>query len=810
MPQVRIDGKHFQLDGDRFLFRGVTYGTFRPRDDGHRFPRPAVVDEDLATMADAGFTVVRTYTVPPDDVLDAAGRHGLKLLTDIHYPDWRYLVGSSRRERRDVLRFAEREVAEQTRRLAGDDRVLALSLGNEIPADVIRWFGTDRVARALHALTGTVRDLDPDRLVTYANYPTAEYLPLGFLDFLTFNVFLEERNDLRRYLTRLQHLAGDRPLVLGEFGLDAGEGPESEKLQATSLEWQFATAVERGVAGTCVFSWTDEWWVGDQEVEGWNFGLTRTDRSPRLALNVAEAWNRRTVADLDRDWPSMSVVICAYNAAATLDECLAHTCDLDYPDLEIIVVDDGSEDATLEIARRHPRVRTVPIEHAGLSAARNAGLQAATNDIVAYLDSDAYPTSEWPYYLTLGFDGPMVGGVGGPNVPPPDGGRSAHAVSRAPGGPVHVLVSDDRAEHVPGCNMAFWRTEVLEEIGGFDPIYDAAGDDVDLCWRVLDRGWQIGFHPAALVWHHRRADARGYLRQQFGYGRAEALVEARHPDRFTSLGTAHWHGRIYDSFAPALTHQRVYRGLYGTAAYQSVYRGGGHVLDIAHQVGVPTAVAAIATLPLALVDALLAIPACLGAVTLLTLAVIDAVRTSAPRNTGGSDRGFRLMVAGLHLAQPLVRLWGRLAHARTARRTLTDVVGLPGPARLEGGTLILPAVRPRRELASDLVDVLRANGLRALPSTGWEDHDARLLGSTLVSGDVLTSAYPDGCLQVRIRVRPRVLRLAGVVGAIAVMALVGLPLPIIAGACTLTIVELVRGVIRVGPGARRTLTAAAR
>jgi GT2 family glycosyltransferase len=74
-----------------------------------------------------------------------------------------------------------------------------------------------------------------------------------------------------------------------------------------------------------------------------------------------------------------------------------------------------------------------------------------------------------------------------------------------------VLLTDDRAEHLPGCNMAFWK-DVLEAVGGFDPVYTSAGDDVDLCWKVLDGQWVIGFHPAALVWHHRRAGLRTYLR----------------------------------------------------------------------------------------------------------------------------------------------------------------------------------------------------------------------------------------------------------------------------------------------------------
>src|SRR5206468_3683263 len=143
---------------------------------------------------------------------------------------------------------------------------------------------------------------------------------------------------------------------------------------------------ERGVAGTCVFSWTDEWWVGDGPVEGWHFGLTRADRSPRPALDVAARWNRRTVADVLEAWPSMSVVICAYNAEATLDECLRHTSALDYPGLEVLVVDDGSTDATARIAASHLRATLLTIPHAGLSVARNIGRQAARGDIVAFLD----------------------------------------------------------------------------------------------------------------------------------------------------------------------------------------------------------------------------------------------------------------------------------------------------------------------------------------------------------------------------------------------------------------------------------------
>ncbi|MFN2540133.1 MAG: hypothetical protein ABR549_18550, partial [Mycobacteriales bacterium] len=177
--RVRVDGKHFAVGESRFPFRGVTYGTFAPReDDGARFPDTDQVKRDFHAIAEAGFTVVRTYTAPPDDVLELAGSCDLKVLAGAFWPDWRYLTGTSRRAARRVVAGARAEVAAQARRLAGRDEVLGISLANEVPADVLRWYGTERIARVIDELADVVREHDPELLVTYANYPTAEYLPL--------------------------------------------------------------------------------------------------------------------------------------------------------------------------------------------------------------------------------------------------------------------------------------------------------------------------------------------------------------------------------------------------------------------------------------------------------------------------------------------------------------------------------------------------------------------------------------------------------------------------------------------------------
>src|SRR5207249_2512278 len=110
---------------------------------------------------------------------------------------------------------------------------------------------------------------------------------------------------------------------------------------------------------------------------------------------------------------------------------------------------------------------------------------------------------------------------------------------------------------------------------GFDPRFRTAGDDVDICWRLQDRGEVIGYSAAAVVWHHRRRHLRTYWKQQVGYGKAEALLEKKWPSRYDFLGRSSWLGRMYGrGLAHDLTSLggRVYQGVWGTAPFQSLYQ----------------------------------------------------------------------------------------------------------------------------------------------------------------------------------------------------------------------------------------------
>jgi Glycosyl transferase family group 2 len=143
-------------------------------------------------------------------------------------------------------------------------------------------------------------------------------------------------------------------------------------------------------------------------------------------------------------------------------------------------------------------------------------------------------------------------------------------VRAAPGAPSHVMLDDEEAEHLPGCNLSVTRA-AFEAVGGFDPRFRTAGDDVDFCWRLRDAGHRLGFAPGAFVWHWRRASLRAFLQQQAGYGHAERLLMTKHPARFSSRGEARWLGFVYGGGPVRVADGSIiYHGPMGAAGYQSV------------------------------------------------------------------------------------------------------------------------------------------------------------------------------------------------------------------------------------------------
>src|SRR5439155_1496721 len=160
---------------------------------------------------------IRTYDAPPTWLLEAASRHGLHIMIGVAWEQHVAFLDDSK-----LVRSIEQKVREGIAACAEvKHAVLCYSIGNEIPAPIVRWHGHNKVERFLHRLSEVAREADPDGLVTYVNYPSTEYLDLSFLDFQCFNVYLESQPQLESYIARLQNIAGDQPLLLSEIGLES-------------------------------------------------------------------------------------------------------------------------------------------------------------------------------------------------------------------------------------------------------------------------------------------------------------------------------------------------------------------------------------------------------------------------------------------------------------------------------------------------------------------------------------------------------------------------------------------------------------
>jgi O-antigen biosynthesis protein len=804
--RARIDGKFLRVDGQRFLVRGVTYGTFAPGPGGHQFPPLARVRSDFAAMAAAGVNTVRVYTPPTVGVLDAAAAAGLRVMVGIPWTQHVAFLDDVA-----LARSIRREVTESVRRLARHPAVILLALGNEIPPAIVRWHGPERVERFLRELCDAARQAAPESLFTYVNFPPTEFLDLTPFDLYAVNVYLHREPDLRAYLSRLHHVAGAKPLLLAEAGADSIR--EGEEGQARITAMHARAALEEGLCGAVAFAWTDEWWRGGGTVHGWAFGLVDAARRPKPALGaLSRAFADAPFADAERgSWPRVSVVVCACNAAGTIDDCLSSLGRLTYPDVEIIVVDDGSSDGTGGLARRYPFARVLEIPNGGLSAARNVGLHAATGEIVAYTDADVRVDADWLTYLVQPLLTTNVVGSGGPNVVPEDDPWIAQCVGRAPGAPTHVMLDDRVAEHVPGCNMAF-RREALLAIGGFDPIYVRAGDDVDVCWRLQARGGRIGFAPAAWVWHHHRASIGAYWRQQVGYGEGEAWLQHRHPDKFAA-GSMIWQGRIYSSlpFVRRLTRRRVNTGVWGLASFPSVYHSGADPLaSLPHTpqwVALSMVLLAVGAVAHAATShagaAWLALAAgALGLGATMVRCLSCARRSDLRSLVRGSGRSaaldriaLRATIAWLHVLQPFARLRGRIKGRLTppstpavqAEVTRAAARPIPGPRdawtalRLAWGATAERRFWSERWIAVDTVlrqvlDALRISRLTPCIEIddGWRhgrDLSVALGRWAWIDVSALVEEHAQGRVLVRARtsLRPTAFTATAVLAAVVAM-----------------------------------------
>jgi glycosyltransferase involved in cell wall biosynthesis len=764
---ARLTGRgKYLFDGERkFLARGVSYGPFAPNSNGERYPEPARARADFALIRALGANLVRCYVPPPEWMIEAAARAELRLMIGIPWPFHMAFLDSPQ---------MMREIRESIRKGVADlrkfgDTIAAYSLGNEIRSDIVRWHGPSAVSRFLAELYDIAKQSDPEGLFTYSNYPSAEYLDLGFLDIVSFNVYLHNETDYRRYLTHLLATTGARPLILSETGMDTIR--EGEAQQAAMLSWQARAAFELGLSGFIVFAFTDEWHTGGADITDWAFGLVTRERVPKQAF---AAVGQVFAGDLPPALPApprISVVVPAYNAAATLGEALTSLGGQNYPDYETIVVDDGSTDATAAIAGQSG-ASVVRVDHRGLGGARNAGIEAASGEIIAFLDADARADRDWLYHLAECITRRGAAAAGGPNFAPQPDRAAAAAMAAAPGLPCEVRAGDDRLAQLCGCNMAITRA-ALRAVGGFDPGFTAAGDDVDLSWRLAERGETLALAPGATVIHDRRATLRGYLAQQRGYGAGEGMLFRRYPLRSGAGDTIYTRaaglGAIFGSM---LGGARIYYGAFGRGLFQTVYPSGSHARDLA--LSLQWVATAMILLVLGIFSRVLGVLGAAGILISMIAAAIGAARAPLPPRLRGPSARIRLWL--LNLIGPLAR---SIARERVKWRVEAAAAGAaPQFAAAMKDTIIFAPTHGDTgapvEAAAVLAAMRRAlirRGVAVAVTDGFQAYDLLAIAPPMIRAPLNALTRERGSVAVRWRMRAEPRRALVVAGCVFVVLL---------------------------------------
>ena len=208
--------------------------------------------------------------------------------------------------------------------------------------------------------------------------------------------------------------------------------------------------------------------------------------------------------------PRLSLVICTRNRSAQLVRCLEVIRNLHLDSAwEIVLVDNGSTDDTADVIEAQKNSMPAPVKSIqemvpGLGRARNAGIRAASGEIIVFTDDDCYPNEDWLLQIDKAFQDPGLGFVTGKVVlhDPDDYPISVNLLEEARDVPAGAYVSP---YILMGANLAFRRT-ALEKIGGFDSNMGAGTrypvEDVDAAARVVMAGWSGAYRPDIVVRHH--------------------------------------------------------------------------------------------------------------------------------------------------------------------------------------------------------------------------------------------------------------------------------------------------------------------
>jgi len=229
---------------------------------------------------------------------------------------------------------------------------------------------------------------------------------------------------------------------------------------------------------------------------------------------------------------SVTVIVPAYNAAATIGECIEALLTQKLDALEIIVADDGSCDETAAIVHSYEArgVRLLRLLHGGAGAARNAGIAVATGELLLFTDADCAPAPDWAANFVKAFEAE-------PELAAAKGVYRTHQQAAIP----RFVQAEytDRYRRMARATIidfvdtyaAAYRHSVLQT-ENFDPRYPGAiVEDAELAYRLAERGLYMKFVPDAIVYHQHVNSLFRYFRRKFKIGFWRVAVYQQHPTK---------------------------------------------------------------------------------------------------------------------------------------------------------------------------------------------------------------------------------------------------------------------------------------